>query len=338
MSGPKPTRPAFPAGAQPLAVPVPTGTRDMLPEEMAELRAISAAVLKTFADAGYGEVATPAFEYESTMRLAGREASENVYRVPDQDGRQLATRFDSTIPIARLAATRYHDVEPPLRFCYQQSVFRPVVPKRGQSREFLQVGMELLGLPAPGGDSEAIALLVRVLEVAGLTDFHIAVGDVRFFEELLDAAGNGIPADAARSAIMEELRTRDMVGLERELNAASGLSDADRARLISAASARGARDVAETHGAARLLELDELLGSSGVGDRVIYDLGLVPSLSYYTGTVLEIYVPSSGFPVGAGGRYDDLAGRFGRDLPSFGFAINMERLHLAVLAEQEGQR
>lgn len=338
MSGPKPNSPAFAAGEQPPAVPVPAGTRDLLPEEMAELRAISAAVLKTFDDADYGEVATPAFEYESTMRLAGREASENVYHVPDQDGRQLVTRFDSTIPIARLAATRYHDAEPPLRFCYQQSVFRPVVPKRGQSREFLQVGMELLGLAAPGGDAEAIALLVRVLKAAGLNDFHVAVGDVRFFEQMLDSACNGTPAGDAYAAIMEELRTRDMVGLERELNAISEISDADRDRLFSAATARGTREIAETHGAGRLLELDELLSAGGVGDRVIYDLGLLPSLSYYTGTVLEVYVPSSGFPIGAGGRYDDLAGRFGRDLPSFGFAINMERLHLAVLAEQEGGR
>lgn len=338
MNGPKPNSPAFAAGEQPPAVPVPTGTRDLLPEEMAELRAISAAVLKTFDDAGYGEVATPAFEYESTMRLAGREASENVYHVPDQDGRQLVTRFDSTIPIARLAATRYHDAEPPLRFCYQQSVFRPVVPKRGQSREFLQVGMELLGRPAPDGDAEAIALLERVLKAAGLDDFHVAVGDVRFFDELLIAACNGNPAGDVYAAIMEELRTRDLVGLERELNAAPGISSADGDRLLSAATARGSREIAETHGASRLLELDQLLSADGAGDRVIYDLGLLPSLSYYTGTVLEVYVPSSGFPIGAGGRYDDLAGRFGRDLPSFGFALNMERLHLAVLAEQEQGR
>lgn len=338
MNEPKPNNPAFLAGAPTQAVPVPTGTRDMLPEEMAELRAISTAVLKTFADAHYGEIATPAFEYEMTMRLAGSEASENVYRVPDRDGRQLVTRFDSTIPIARLAATRYHDVEPPLRFCYQQSVFRPVVPKRGQSREFLQVGMELLGLPAPEGDVEALTLLVRVLENAGLNDFHIAVGDVRFFAELLENAGDGAPDDDALDAIMLELKTRDMVGLERRLKDAPGFSDAGRERLIGAASARGDRTVAERFGASRLLALDDQLAAAGIGDRVIYDLGLLPSLSYYTGTVLEVYVPSDGFSIGAGGRYDKLAGCFGRDLPSFGFAINMERLHLAVLAEQEGKR
>ncbi|HEV7918662.1 MAG TPA: ATP phosphoribosyltransferase regulatory subunit [Solirubrobacterales bacterium] len=340
MNGPTPRNPATAAGSDdrsiPNAIPVPTGTRDVLPEEMAELRAISSAVLKTFTDSGYGEVATPALEFEETMRIGDPAAAERVYRVPDKDGKVLIARFDSTIPIARLAATRYHDADPPLRFCYLQHVYRPIEPKRGQSREFLQIGMELLGLPAPEGDAEAIALLCRVLESAGLTDFRIAVGDVGFFPALLEKAGvNGSGSDSARTAILHELQTRDLVGLEQALSDAPSLSEADREKLTSVAAARGGREVIEREGAERLIALDSLLNAAGVADRVIYDLGLVRETGYYTGTVLEIYVPSSGFPVGGGGRYDDLVGRFGRDLAAFGFAINMERLHLAVLAEQE---
>ena len=71
---------------------------------------------------------------------------------------------------------------------------------------------------------------------------------------------------------------------------------------------------------------------------MIYDLGLVRPLSYYTGTVLEVFAPTCGFPLGGGGRYDNLVGRFGRDLAAFGFSLNMERLHLAILAEQEASK
>jgi ATP phosphoribosyltransferase regulatory subunit len=316
-------------------IPVPTGTRDVLPEEMAELRAISTQVGAVFAAAGYGEVATPALEFEDTVRIGAPEVG-TVYRVPDADGQVLVLRFDSTIPIARLAATRYHDAEPPLRFCYLQHVYRPVQPKRAQSREFLQIGMELMGLPAPAGDAEAITLLVKVLEAAGLNDFRIAVGDVSFFTGKLDAAGaRGEHGPGSRETILNELSTRDMVGLERQLRASDSISDADRERLVEIAAARGGRELIEREGADRLVALDDLLRSEGIADKVIYDLGLIRSLSYYTGTVLEIYAPSSGFPIGGGGRYDDLVARFGRDLAAFGFAINMERLHLAVLAEQE---
>jgi ATP phosphoribosyltransferase regulatory subunit len=338
MSGPKPSDPAvaagsnFPEPAMLETIPVPTGTRDVLPEEMAELRAISTQVGAVFAAAGYGEVATPALEFEETVRIGAPGSAGAVYRVPDSDGKVLVLRFDSTIPIARLAATRYHDVDPPLRFCYLQHVYRPVQPKRAQSREFLQIGMELMGLPAPAGDAEAITLLVKVLEAAGLGDFRIAVGDVGFFTSKLDEAG----ADGdSRETILHELSTRDIVGLERQLRACDAVSEDARGRLLEIASSRGGREMIELEGADRLVALDDLLQAEGIADKVIYDLGLVRSLSYYTGTVLEIYAPSSGFPIGGGGRYDDLVARFGRDLTAFGFALNMERLHLAVLAEQE---
>lgn len=338
MSGPMPSDPAsasgfnFPEPALLKTVPVPTGTRDVLPEEMAELRAISAAVGKVFAAGGYGEVGTPALEFEETMRIGAPFSKDPAYRVSDVDGKVLVLRSDSTIPIARLAATRYHDVDPPLRFCYLQHVYRPVQPKRAQSREFLQIGMELMGLPAPAGDAEAITLLVKVLEAAGLKDFRIAVGDVGFFTDKLDAAG----ADGdSRDKILNELSARDMVGLERQLRVSDSVSEQACAELVRVASARGGRELIEREGADRLVALDDLLETEGIGEKVIYDLGLVRSLSYYTGTVLEIYAPSSGFPIGGGGRYDDLVARFGRDLTAFGFALNMERLHLAVLEEQE---
>jgi ATP phosphoribosyltransferase regulatory subunit HisZ len=318
----------------PRTIPVPTGTRDVLPEEMAELRAISGRVLDAFGAAGYGEVATPALEYEASMRTGGAELLENVYRVPDKDGRILTLRFDSTVPIARLAATRYANVAPPLRFCYMQHVYRAVEPKRAQQRQFLQVGMELLGLPAPSGDAEGLELLVKVLRAAGLKDFTIAVGDVSLFEQRLLAAGAS--ADQ-RARILHELHTRDLVGFRRAL-AVSDVSEGDRGELERLAGARGGRDLLEREGAENLLALDLLLGEAGVSDSIIYDLGLVRDLGYYTGTVVEVYVPSNGFALGGGGRYDNLVGRFGRELAAFGFSLNMEQLHLALLNESEAAR
>lgn len=322
-----------PAGGAsvPETIPVPMGTRDVLPEEMAELREISGRALKVFTNAGYGEIATPALEFEDTMRLAGTDLTENVYRVPDKDGQVLTLRFDSTVPIARLAATRYRSVEPPLRFCYMQHVYRAIEPKRAQSRQFLQIGMELLGLAAPAGDAEAIELLVAVLREAGLTDFKIAVGDVSFFNDRLSRAGID---DEQRERVLHELHTRDLVGFRREISAAS-IAPADQEALERIALARGGRGVLEQEGADQLLLLDAQLLEAGVADQVIYDLGLVRPLNYYTGTVLEVYAPSDGFPLGGGGRYDKLVGRFGRDLAAFGFSLNLERLHLAILAEQE---
>ena len=73
-----------------------------------------------------------------------------AYRVFDDHGEILALRADMTVPIARLVATRYATADPPLRFCYIAHAYRAVRPHRGQMREFLQAGIELVGAPGAG--------------------------------------------------------------------------------------------------------------------------------------------------------------------------------------------
>jgi ATP phosphoribosyltransferase regulatory subunit HisZ len=70
-----------------------------------------------------------------------------------------------------------------------------------------------------------------------------------------------------------------------------------------------------------------------VASRVIFDLGLVRSLGYYTGAVFEVYDAAFGTALGGGGRYDELLGRFGRSLPACGWALDVERVHAARLQE-----
>src|SRR5438270_13792893 len=95
---------------------LPSGTRDVLPDEMGELRAMTDRIRAVFTQAGYGEVYTPALEYETTFPRAS--AARPAYRVFDEHGHVLVLRSDMTVPIARVAATRHAHVDPPLRFCY----------------------------------------------------------------------------------------------------------------------------------------------------------------------------------------------------------------------------
>ena len=82
-----------------------------------------------------------------------------------------------------------------------------------------------------------------------------------------------------------------------------------------------------------LRAVHQRLAERGVADRVIFDLGLVRELGYYTGAVFEVYDPAVGFALGGGGRYDDLIGRFGRPLPACGVALDVDRVHVAQAAE-----
>jgi len=331
------TSPA-PAGA-PTIHPIPSGTRDVLPDEMRELRAITWRALEAFQRHGYGEVQTPALEYEDTLARGDVRGAPPAYRLFDEQGRVLVLRSDMTMPIARLVATRFATAQPPLRLCYLAHAYRGVRPQRGQPREFLQAGIELIGAPAPQGTAEALTVLCDVLDAVGLANYRIGFGDVALYQALLDGYGvNG----ASRERILHELVTRDFVGLEREVRAL-GL-DAHAAELLARVpQLRGGPEVltqldGAAGGAAEGLRGVHALLEPRVAERLIFDLGLVRSLGYYTGAIFQVYDPALGVPLGGGGRYDELLGRFGRPLPAVGFALNAERLHIALAGEERGER
>jgi ATP phosphoribosyltransferase regulatory subunit len=314
---------------------IPSGTRDVLPTEMGELRAMTDRVRGVFERAGYGEVYTPALEYESTFDRAASAGSRPAYRVFDEHGNVLVLRSDMTVPIARVVATRYTAVEPPMRFCYFAHAYRGVRPQRGQSREFLQAGVELIGAPAPEGTAEALTVLCQALDAAGLKTYRVGLGDVSLYPSLLESIG--VPAER-RELILAELARGDFVGVERELEQL-GLSDADAELLLRVPRTRGGPEVlaglsGPLHDAVTGMHDVHRLLAPEVAARVIFDFGLVRSLGYYTGAVFQVYDPAYGVPLGSGGRYDELLGQFGRQLPAVGFALNVERLHIALTGEE----
>jgi ATP phosphoribosyltransferase regulatory subunit len=316
--------------------PIPPGTRDVLPDEMRELRAICDRMRACFEGAGYGEIHTPALEYEEVLRRGEERAAGARYRTFDEQGNVLALRSDMTIPTARVVATRYRDVEPPMRFCYFARAWRAVERGVGEPREFLQGGLELIGVGAPEAEAEVVALTIAGLEEAGLRRHRIGVGDGSLYRTLLESLA--VPAEG-HIDLMECLSRRDLVGLDRRVDEL-GMGERDRQLLVRLPELRGGREVLEradglVGGAvAGLRALHELLEGGGVADRVIFDLGLVRELGYYTGAVFEVYDPAVGFALGGGGRYDELLGRFGRPLPACGLALDVQRVHLAQAAEE----
>jgi ATP phosphoribosyltransferase regulatory subunit len=317
---------------------IPSGTRDVLPDEMRELRAMTDRIREVFDQAGYGEVYTPALEYEGTFGRAEGAAVRPAYRMFDEHGNVLVLRPDTTIPIARLVATRYQHSEPPLRLCYFAHAYRGVRPQRGQSREILQAGIELIGAPAPEGTAEALAVLCAALDAAGLQTYRVGLGDASLYPTLLEAMGvTGEPADR----LVERLGDGDFVGLTRQIDAL-GLTAEDSELLLRVAQTRGGAEVlgglsAPLEAAVEGMRAVHSLVSPKVAERIIFDLGLVRSIGYYTGAVFQVYDPAYGVPIGSGGRYDELLGRFGRALPAVGFALSVERLHIALTGEERGR-
>jgi ATP phosphoribosyltransferase regulatory subunit len=318
---------------------IPSGTRDVLPDEMRELRAMTDRIRDVFERAGYGEIYTPVLEYEETFARAEVAATRPAYRMFDEQGNVFVLRSDMTIPIARLVATRYATSPPPLRFFYLAHAYRGVRPQRGQSREFLQAGMELIGAPAPEGTAEAVRVLCGALDAAGLETYRVGLGDASLYPALLGTVG--IQPDQ-RERILQELVRGNFVGVESELQTL-GLPQDQLELLLKVPQMRGGPEI--FHGltgpvqdaATTILAVHALLPDE-VAARIIFDFGLMRSLGYYTGAVFQVYDPAHGVPIGSGGRYDELLGSFGRPMPAVGFALNVERLHIALTGEERGRR
>jgi ATP phosphoribosyltransferase regulatory subunit len=316
---------------------IPSGTRDFLPDEMRELRAMTDRMREVFANAGYGEVYTPALEYEGTFDRA-EMSSRPAYRMFDEDGNVLVLRSDMTVPIARLVATRYPDAEPPLRFCYFAHAYRGVRPQRGQSREFLQAGVELIGAPAPDGTAEVLTTLCAALDAAGLETYRIGLGDASLYPALLDELG--VVSDR-REHILNALADGNFVAVEHEVTGL-GVDPAHASLLERVPQTRGGPEVLQglprpLEAAATGMRAVHALLAPQVAQRIIFDLGLVRGLGYYTGAVFQVYDPAYGVPIGIGGRYDELLARYGRSLPAVGFALNVERMHIALTSEERGR-
>jgi ATP phosphoribosyltransferase regulatory subunit len=317
--------------------PIPSGTRDVLPDETREVRAITDTLRGVFERHDYGEVYTPALEYESVLARADMAEARPAYRVYDESGGVLVLRSDMTVPIARVVASRYAASEPPLRFCYFAHCYRGVRPARGQPRELLQAGIELIGSSAPEGTAEALTVLCHALDAVGLKDYRIGLGDASLFPALM--ASLDVPPES-RAGLLETLVLRDFVGLEQALDD-SGLRGEAAELLLDVPQRRGGPEMlADTPGVADdavtgLRRVHGLL-EPAVAERVIFDLGLVRNIGYYTGAVFDVYDPALGSPIGGGGRYDELLPRFGRDLPAVGFALGIDRLHIALAGEERG--
>jgi ATP phosphoribosyltransferase regulatory subunit len=260
-----------------------------------------------------------------------------AYRVFDESGAVLVLRSDMTVPIARVIATRYPTVEPPIRFCYVAHCYRGVRPQRGQPRELLQAGIELIGAPAPQGTAEALSVLCDALDAVGLKGYRVGLGDASLFPALM--ASLRVPEED-RPELLRTLARRDFVELESRL-AAAGLAAADAELLLELPQRRGGPEVladapqAAAQAVSGMRQVHELLAPA-VAERVIFDFGLLRSIGYYTGAVFEVYDPALGAPLGGGGRYDELLGRYGRSLPAVGFALGIDRLHIALAGEERG--
>jgi len=305
----------------PLEHPLPAGMRDLLPEEAAARRSLARRVLDVVTLHGYGLVTLPVFEFADVLErgLGTLDPSDVLRFVEPESGEVAALRPDMTPQIARVVATRLRDRPPPVRLAYEGTVVRRRSGRARKHRQIPQVGVELAGVPGPGGDLELLALAAGALRAAGLERFTLDLGDAGIVRALL--AGRA-PEEQAR--LSEALARKDE----------GAVKDATLAALLRLQGGRdaiveGTRLLARTPAAdavARLLAIFDAAVARGLGAHVQADLGEMRGFAYYTGPLFHAYAAGTGDAVLSGGRYDELLARFGCPMPAAGFAVDLDRL------------
>jgi histidyl-tRNA synthetase len=327
------------------------GFRDYLPRAMAAREWLLERARQVYRSYGFVPIDTPALEYSQILLgKGGTESDKLVYRFQDHGGRDVSLRFDLTVPFARFAGQHIEELGTPFKRYHMGPVWRGENTGQGRYREFWQCDFDTIGTTSNAADIEIILVIHDLLVALGFDRFEIGVNNRLLLNGLL--VEMGLLEQSA--AILRSLDKLPKLGLEStRQEIVSGGIDAEKTdRLLSwatqagpatetltsiAASFNGNAQIQE--GTARLRQLFDVVAGVGVTpERIRLDLSIARGLDYYTGTICETFLsdlPEIG-SVCSGGRYDNLAGLYTRQLlPGVGASLGLDRLLAAM--EKLGQ-
>ena len=314
------------------------GTRDLDPTYLARHGHVEAAFRRTAAAFGFRDVLPPTFEpLELFHRKAGPGIEQEMYVFKDRAGRDLVLRPELTAGVLRYYVNELTSAPKPIKVCSFGPTFRYEEPQRGRYREFWQYSCEILGGSPLDADAEVVALAVKSIQATGVRQVATRIGHIGMLRAWLKV-------DRERqNRILHALDKRNFEMLHAELDAA-GLLDIEGTLRDLIAIRGGPEALAKAsdvlggvggEGFDHLRRVSDRLAAYGVHDGVVFDMGIIRGLSYYTGMVFQIHSPNLGAEdqVGGGGSYA-LAELFGGDpIYSTGFAIGVDRIVLASEAE-----
>lgn len=319
----------------------PEGTKDLLFGECIIRRNIENALLELFKSRGYSEMITPGLEFFDVFNLNSQYfPQENLYKLTDSKGRLLVMRPDSTMPIARVVATRLRDAMLPLKLCYSQTVYRTEPALKGRSDEIAQAGIELIGSELKTADLEVISTAVESLKSFG-TEFSLEIGHIGIFKELV---GKLDVTEHTKEKIRQHIETKNFPALNDLLDTLGNSSITVALKKLPALFGgeeifEKAEELMPDENIKRILnELREIYRDTcaicGNDGKITVDLGIVNKTDYYTGLIIKGYLQGHGAEIISGGRYDKLISEFGYDVPAVGFAININGV--AKVIEKNG--
>jgi histidyl-tRNA synthetase len=295
------------------------GFRDFLPEQMRQRNYVRERIVGAFAQFGFQPLETPTLEYKETiMGKYGAEADKLVYQFTDNGDREVALRYDQTVPTARVMAQYRNELPLPFRRYQVQNVFRADKPQRGRYREFMQCDIDIFGSTDALADAEVLATVNAAYSAVGFTNFAIKVNDRQTLVSTLE------PFATSEVSVMSIIQTIDKLD---KISADNVVQELANKGLPLEQAQQALSSIQDAKPSAALEEILKLARSLGVpSDRLVYQPTLARGLDYYTGLIFEIMVDGYRGSLGAGGRYDNLVEQLsGYSVPAVGFAVGFDR-------------
>ncbi|WP_320967121.1 ATP phosphoribosyltransferase regulatory subunit [Hungatella sp.] len=316
----------------------PDGVRDIYGVECTRKAAIQNRILEIFHLYGYQDIETPTFEFFDIFHESrGSVKAKEMFKFFDRDNHTLVLRPDETPAIARCVTKYFTEEDMPLRLCYLERAFINNTSYQGRLKEAAQTGVELIGDDSSDADAEILAMVIRALKAAGLTEFQVELGEVDFFRGLLEEAGMD---EEMEEKLRELIENKNYFGVEElviEQPIPQELKDAflKLPELFgSLEEIQAAREFTKKPRALRAIdrleEVNRILEYYDLSEYVSYDLGMLSQYQYYTGIIFKAYTYGTGDYIVNGGRYDKLLVQFGKDAPAVGFGISVDDLMLAL--------
>jgi histidyl-tRNA synthetase len=328
------------------------GFRDFLPQAEMVRRNLTESIEASFRSFGFVPIDTPALEYvEILLGKGGGETEKQIYRFTDNGGRDVALRFDLTVPFARFTALHQQEINFPFKRYHIGKVWRGENTQRGRYREFTQCDFDIIGSDSPAADFEIILMIRNTLINLGL-GVNIKINHRGLFNRFLSHIGQ-------KENSVEILRTVDKiskVGIDETTRTLAGIAGDENGRkileFISAGEAEKGKPDCFEQTLKRLTELsggpspeserlsilhkfmrDATGGDTGASGTFSLDPSITRGLDYYTGVVFETFLtelPEIG-SICSGGRYDNLAGLYSKDrISGVGSSIGLDRMIAAL--------
>lgn len=317
------------------------GFRDFLPDAEGERRLLAERLERTFSTYGFVPIDTPILEYaEILLGKGGGETDKQVYRFKDHGGRDVAMRFDLTVPFARFMAEHVDELYLPFRRYHIAKVWRGENTQRGRYREFMQCDFDIVGVDSSIADADIVLVINAAMKALEVGEFTVRINHRGIFNRFLANAGAGEKSvevlrtvdkldKIGKAAVLESLAV--IIGMDTASRVLEfiAMGDYNSATLDRLENLAGGPD----GDSIRLREVISLVEAAGAGNHIRIDPSITRGLDYYTGIVFETTLTdASGIgSVCSGGRYDELANLYTtRKLPGVGASVGLDRLVAAL--------